>query len=109
MHINKYIPSIETYIKDTNHFIEITKGITLEEGDKIISLDISSLYTNIPHEEGVQAVEKFLSKHMDIKKAKMLAEITKLVLSGNIREFNILADYKENAQRRKTCKTHSQT
>jgi hypothetical protein len=51
-------------------------------------LDVTALYTNLPHEEGIQAMRNFLTPKLSPTKANMIAELTKLVLTGNIFEFN---------------------
>ena len=53
----KLIPS---YIKDTTHFITLINDITVEENDLLVTIDISSLYTNIIHEEGLEAMRSWM-------------------------------------------------
>jgi hypothetical protein len=80
LHINPMLKHIGSYIKDTKHFIDMCKDITLEQDDKIITLDISSLYTNIPHEEGIEAILKFMTPHLGKQKAEMIAKMTKMAI-----------------------------
>jgi hypothetical protein len=44
----------------------------LPEGAKIITLDVKGLYTNIPQEEGLVAVEEFMRKYSNATNAKMI-------------------------------------
>jgi hypothetical protein len=88
LHINPYLSHIPSHIKDTNHFIDICKDIKLEPDDKIVTFDISSLYTDIPHPEGIEAIKTFLTPHLGDRKANMVASMTELVLTGNIFEFD---------------------
>jgi hypothetical protein len=83
-----YQPSIPSYIKDTNHFLKICKDTTLPPNSRIVTFDVSSLYTNIPHEDGVYALGEFMSKFTDVKTTRMLQDLTKLVLESNIFEFD---------------------
>lgn len=51
----------------------------------LVTLDVESLYTNIPHEGGVEAVDFYLRpKHLDMKPSiTCIKELTKLVLTKN--------------------------
>jgi hypothetical protein len=82
------LTSIPSYIKDTNHFLKICNNTTLPPNARIVRFDVSSLYTNIPHEEGIFALGEFLSKFKDARTTKMLQELTRIVLESNIFEFN---------------------
>lgn len=58
------------------------------------STDVSSLYTNIPHEEGTQSVLHYLKTNQDAYKhpehpiPEILIELMNIVLKNNIFEFN---------------------
>lgn len=43
-------------VKDTNHILEIISNITVPQDTLLVILDVTSLYTNIPLAEGVQAM-----------------------------------------------------
>ena len=60
LHLRKFIPRIPSYDKDTTHFINIIKNIPLEPQGIHITIDISSLYTNIPHTDGIVAINKMM-------------------------------------------------
>ncbi len=83
-HVNK----ITSYIKDTNHFLETIKEITLPPNAKIVSFDVSSLYTNISHKEGVATIKRFLLEHSTPEISKMFGEFAEKVLESKIIEFN---------------------
>ena len=58
------LQKIPSYLKDTPHFIRNLSYIgTLAPGSILISMDVNSLYTNIPHADGVAACRAFLTKH----------------------------------------------
>ncbi|KAJ8044656.1 Neuromedin-U receptor 2 [Holothuria leucospilota] len=45
-----------SYIQDTTHFLRILKDVkSLPSNSLLVTMDVSALYTNIPHEEGVLA------------------------------------------------------
>jgi hypothetical protein len=87
-HLKQHMKSIPSYIKDTNHFLEICRNTTLPPNSRIVTLDVSSLYTNIPHQEGIYALGEFMSQFTDAKTTTMLQDLTKLILESNIFEFN---------------------
>ena len=71
-HIKQYVPLTESYITDTQHFIKKIKSLgNIPEGALLCTLDVSSLYTNIPNEEGIKVVES---------KLKMIPQKTQLPL-----------------------------
>lgn len=57
----KHIPS---FIKDTRDFLTIFNSHThLHEDEFLVTIDVSALYTSIPHEEGIEAVKLALTSH----------------------------------------------
>ena len=62
-HIKKYVPTTNSYIRDTQDFISKIKEIgPIAQGSFLVTLDVSSLYTNIPNQEGITAVADQLRK-----------------------------------------------
>ena len=52
----------KSYVKDTTDFINKIETITgLKSGTILCTIDVSSLYTNIPNQEGIDACNKFLT------------------------------------------------
>ena len=65
-HLKPFCSSLPSYIKDTNHFLQTIFNIAtpLPPNTIISTIDVKSLYTNIPHNEGIKAVLETLdSKH----------------------------------------------
>ena len=52
-HLRKFTPRLLSYMQDTTHLINIMKNIQLDPDDLFVTTDVSSLYTNIPHTEGI--------------------------------------------------------
>ena len=52
-HLRKFTPTLLSYMQDTTHLINIMKNIQLDPDDLFVTIDVSSLYTNIPHTEGI--------------------------------------------------------
>ena len=61
-HLRKFTPRIPSYVMDTTHFISITKNIHLVPDDLLATVDVRSLYTNIPHTEGIAAINKLMEE-----------------------------------------------
>ena len=65
-HLKPFYSSLPSYIKDTNHFLQIIFNIETSLPPNTINstIDVKSLYTNILHNEGIKAVLETLDcKH----------------------------------------------
>ena len=91
------VPHIPSYIKDTGHFLKVLRDIPgdLPPNTLLCTLDVSSLYTNIPNEEGRRAVAYWLSKFRPHKlipnnqpSNTTLLTLLKMVLEMNNFQFN---------------------
>ena len=49
-HIKQYVPLADSYVKDTNDFLKTISNIDIDQNDILVTFDVSSLYTNIPHD-----------------------------------------------------------
>ena len=81
--------SLPSYIKDSNHALEIFRNFNFSGENKIIfTMDITSLYTVIPKNEGLQALKYFLNQR-PIKKpsSESLLRLAELVLTLNCFSF----------------------
>ena len=89
-HIKKYVPKTKSYVRDTQHFISRLKQLgTIPEGALLVTLDVSSLYTNIPNREGILAIGDHL--RADPEKQKIgphLLKLLELVLHSMSFSFN---------------------
>ena len=53
----------ESYIKDTTDFVRFIENTPIPDNAIIAILDVCSLYTNIPQEEGIKVVWKYYNDH----------------------------------------------
>lgn len=83
------VQALPSYIKDSNQVIEQLKHYAWVEGYMWASLDVSSLYTSIPHLVGLNAVQHFLAKdgNMNSRQAKFLVDGTEFCLTHNYFTF----------------------
>ena len=96
MSAKNYVPRISSYVQDTSDllrfFEELNDSKRLPNTAKPFSIDIKSMYTNIPIEEGILAFQELLNSRNDTEKAKFptdfVVELLTLVLKSNIFEFN---------------------
>lgn len=56
------------YVKDTYHFIEVVKNLTIREDFFFFSMDVDNLYTNIPIPAGIECVRKTFRAYPDPKR-----------------------------------------
>lgn len=61
--LQQYVESFPSYVKDTTEFINQIEQIKPPTNCILASIDVSSLYTNVPHEEGIQITLYFLTNH----------------------------------------------
>ena len=89
-------PSVNTvpsYVKDTTDFLNKLANLntinTLPDNAILVTLDVTSLYTNIPHSEGIEACHFFLRKRND-KHIPMetLCDLIQIILNMNNFTFN---------------------
>ena len=84
--LSKLVPS---YIKDTTHFLQLLSTISIQEEDLLVTIDVSSLYTNIIHEEGLQAMQDWmLQNNISLNRTEFIKKLGNLVLKHNYFEFN---------------------
>ena len=91
-HIKKLVPNIPSYIEDTPDFLrcleDINNSCTLPPNAILLTIDVSALYTNIPHTEGLQNLNSFISNfNLDVP-SKFLVDLTEMILTNNIFEFD---------------------
>lgn len=88
--IKDIVPTIPSYVKDTNHFLRQIAGLEVPKDSILVTMDVTSLYTNIPHSDGIEATVSTFKKtntpvHLD---EDTLSTLLRLVLSKNNFEFD---------------------
>ena len=83
------VKKFKSYVKDPTNFIKKIEAIDpLRDDSYLVSLDVCSLYTNIPHKEGIQAVKQKSKKSKSIINIKVVLTFLKLILTLNNFVFN---------------------
>ena len=90
--IKEYVPIIRSYIRDSTHFINKLSKITeIPDNCILVTFDVQSLYTNIPHRDGIRAIAKTLSIYRTGTQNptnQTIIKLLKLVLECNNFRFN---------------------
>ena len=83
---------ITSYVKDTTDFVnKIDSQASLNHGTIIGTMDVGSLYTNIPNDEGIEAIDRVLSKNRPSwanPKNGSIVDLLQMVLKKNNFQFN---------------------
>ena len=83
--IRHLVPWKQSHLKDTTHLIHILLGKKLAPEDILITIDVQSLYTNIPHTEGIQALNKILEEtNTDPMKKLLIFRLANPVLTKKL-------------------------
>ena len=61
--IEPLVPLSDSYIRDSTHLINILNKFNMPPDMLLCTQDITSLYTNIPHNEGIQSINELLAIH----------------------------------------------
>ena len=87
--LRKYTPRIPSYIKDTTHFLNILKHQNIQSTDSLVTIDVKSLYTNIPHTEGIAAITRMIEETgLDTLQRMFICNLAHQVLTKNYFIFN---------------------
>jgi len=91
--LRPFVPLLPSYIKDTTDFINHIEGLPrLNSTDLLVTLDVTSLYTNIPNAESLETARNTLNLHRpdahEALKNDHIVSLLELVLTCNNFEFN---------------------
>ena len=89
--IGPLVPLLKSHIRDSTHLKNILNNFTVQSGMLLCTLDITSLYTNIPHNEGTQSNKEMLAIHKppdSLPQNSYIRELLEVVLTNNHFEFN---------------------
>ena len=88
------VKKLKSYVKDTTDFIKKSEAIGHVSDDSyLVSLDVRSLYTNIPYKEGI--LNKSLKKSKPSISIKVILTFLKFILTLNNFVFNSI-NYLQN-------------
>ena len=81
------LQTTQSFIKDTTHFLNKLQQLgQLPNNAILVTLDVSSLYTNIPHNEGIDACRHFLdarNRTSSTISTETLCDLIRMILTMN--------------------------
>ncbi|KAJ1186984.1 hypothetical protein NDU88_003763 [Pleurodeles waltl] len=76
-------------IRDTGHFISKIEGLQYRpDGEYLVTMDLESLYTNIPQQEAIDVVALYLNRRGDDPALSFILKCLETVLFNNYFDFN---------------------
>ena len=59
LHLQSHVQTLPSYLQDTTDFLKKQEALGPISSDALlVSMDVTSLYTNIPHSDGIKACEE---------------------------------------------------
>ena len=85
-HLQPIAQKVNSFLKDTNHFLRKIKSLgQLPKGAILCTIDVVGLCPNIPYEEGLASLRKFLDVRTEKKMTtEILLELAEIVSKNNI-------------------------
>uniref|UniRef100_A0A8C5MBB2 Reverse transcriptase domain-containing protein n=1 Tax=Leptobrachium leishanense TaxID=445787 RepID=A0A8C5MBB2_9ANUR len=78
------VPKTKSFLKDTKDFLLKLRDLAPPIGSILVTLDVNSLYTSIPHNEGLRAVRQHLSESaISGKMLDFVSSLLEIVLKKN--------------------------
>ena len=95
-HLKPLVQTTQSFIKDTTHFLNKLQQLgQLPNNAILVTLDVSSLYTNIPHNEGIDACRHFRgtrNRTSSTMSTETLCDLIRMILTMNNFTFNSTTD-----------------
>ena len=75
---------MNTFTNNTNHFLQKIKSLVqLPEGAILCTVDFVGLYPNMPHEEGLASLRKFLHANFNF----IITETQRIISFSSMKEL----------------------
>ena len=88
-HLQEHVTKTSSYVKDTTDFLNKTKDINVPPNSLLVTMDVKSLYTNIPNGEGLSAINDTLKNSNTPTSLKtVILTFLELILTLNNFIFN---------------------
>ena len=90
--LNPLVQRLPSFIKDSMEFIKLVTTTSIPQNSTLVSIDVSSLYTNIPHRDGIEACIHALNNDQNPDPLRppveILTEMLNIELKNNVIDFN---------------------
>eukprot|EP00105_Crassostrea_gigas_P005310 XP_011418863.1 PREDICTED: uncharacterized protein LOC105322042 [Crassostrea gigas] len=89
LHLRPHVEDLPSYLQDTTDYLNKTPSSGLPDHTLFVTMDVTSLYTNIPHDEGIEACrEVWDSRAIQQPSTESLLKLLEHVLKLNNFMFN---------------------
>jgi len=78
----------QSYIRDSKNFIQLIESLKIPDDSLLVCIDVSSLYTHIPQDEGINICMREITKVHDKETAATAGRLMQYILEDNIFKFN---------------------
>ena len=84
------LANIPSYIKDTTDFLnKLSRFDNLPDNTILVTLDVTALYSNIPHNDGIGACKKYLDRRaLSTTSSEDICLLIKFILENNVFSLN---------------------
>ena len=84
------LANIPSYIKDTTDFLsKLSRFDNLPDSAILVTLDVTALYSSIPHDDGIGVCKKYLDRRTLLTtSSEDICQLTKFILENNAISFN---------------------
>ena len=84
------LANIPSYIKDTTDFLnKLSRFDNLPDNTILVTLDVTALYSSIPHNDGIGACKKHLDRRaLSTTSSEDICQLIKFILENNVFSFN---------------------
>ncbi|CAJ0952335.1 unnamed protein product [Ranitomeya imitator] len=88
--LKPFVHALNSYVRDTTNLLGKLDGVYLEDDMILASIDVEALYSSIPHDKGLLAVNHFLSTRgtQYDRHNKFVLEALKFCLTRNVFVFD---------------------
>ena len=87
--IKPLVSTIPSYIKDSPHLISLLENTPIPSNAILVTIDVSSLYTNIPQDEGMEAcLDAIEASEISHIPRDVLRQLFEIVLRCNVFSFD---------------------
>ena len=80
------VPLSQSFIRNPTHLLNIFNQLSVQSGMPLCTSDVTSLYTNIPCNEGIQPIKEVLAIHRhphDLPHSSYIVELLEVILTNN--------------------------
>ena len=88
-HIKDVVTKLPSFLKDTSDFLNKLESMgNISDSEYICTMDVTSLYTNVPHEEGLEALKHYMElRETQSPSTDFIIDLTRVVLTKNYFKF----------------------